>query len=347
MKPPSGKTTPARGLIEERGDECRYTGPKDTRFVKVLGSGRLLPVSGGRDERVAAIAGAQRGRVTSAQLLQAGLSRHVTAGMVTAGRMQREHRGVFVVGHAAAIPLGREAAALLACGWEALLSRGTAAALWGMVRTGNGRAPVEVTIVGAWTRRQRRGIVSHRSHLITPRDAAVKDGLPVTSPAWTLLDLAASATPRQLERALDEALAQRLVSPTKLRELLGRTHGHPGRRSLTQLIADWGPSTITRSEAEERMLALIRAAQLPAPQVNVRVCGYEVDLYWPAEKLVVEVDGFQWHSGRVAFERDRRKGMALAAAGTDLVRVSWTQLEHGAVSVAAAIAAAIARARAQ
>jgi very-short-patch-repair endonuclease len=310
--------------------------------VKLVGLDRLLPVSGGRDQRVAAIAGAQRGRVSSAQLLQAGLTRHMIASMVATGRMQREHQGVYVVGHSAAIPLGPETAALLACGDRAVLCRASAAALWGLARPREPGQPVDVIRVGGTSSRALRGVVIHRSRLITPRDAAVSERLPVTSPGWTLLDISALHGRRESERALDEALARRLVSLTKLQELLARTAGHPGHGTLARLIARRGPSTITRSEAEERMLALIRAAALPPPELNARVCGYEVDLYWPAHRLVVEVDGYAWHSGRAAFERDRRKGIALAGAGIDLVRVSWTQMEHDAFALIAALAARLA-----
>jgi very-short-patch-repair endonuclease len=301
-----------------------------------------LPVSGTRDQRIAGIASAQRGRVSTAQLLQAGVTRRMIAGMVATGRMNREHRGVYVVGHSAAIPLGPETAALLACGDRAVLSRASAAALWGLAPPREPGQPVDLTRVGGTGSHVRPGITIHRSRLITPRDAARKDGLPVTSPAWTLLDISAVCGRRESERALEEALAQRLVSPTKLRELLARTVGHPGHGTLARLVARRGPSTITRSEAEERMLALVRAAALPPPELNARVCGYEVDLYWPAHRLVVEVDGYTWHSGRAAFERDRRKGIALAGAGIDLVRVGWTQMEHDAFALIAALAARLA-----
>jgi very-short-patch-repair endonuclease len=302
-----------------------------------------LPVSGSRDARVAAIASAQRGRVERSQLIEAGLTRHMIEGMVGAGRMRREHRGIYRVGHAAAIPLGRETAALLACGEKAVLSRGTAASLWGLRRPTDDGDAVEVTVIGGQVSRSRAGIRVHRSRLITYHDVRVKGGLPVTSPAWTLIDLAAGSTSREAERALDEALARRLVSMTSLVELLARTAGHKGHGPLSALVARRSSSTVTRSEAEERMLALIRAAQLPPPQQNAWVCGYGVDFHWPAERLVVEVDGYAWHSSPSAFERDRRKGNVLTSAGIDLVRVTWMQMDRDPLALMAGLARRIAQ----
>jgi very-short-patch-repair endonuclease len=102
-----------------------------------------------------------------------------------------------------------------------------------------------------------------------------------------------------------------------------------GRRGLAPLrrVFDHlhGP-TLTRSEAEERLLALVRAARLPPPELNVRVRGHEVDLLWREARLVVEVDGYAYHSGRAAFERDRLRDAELQAKGFTVMRVTWKQI---------------------
>jgi len=340
----TGSSSHERGAGEAKGRQGREGRQNFPSGVRVLGRREVLPVDGGADARVATIAGLQRGRVSRSQLIQVGISRHVISSMLDSGRLIRQYRGVYAVGHSAEVRLGREAAALLACGGGAALSHRTAASIWALGGPLGTDHPVEVTIAGRETSRTRTGIIVHRSSLIRPIDIVIRDGLPVTSPAWALLDLAAHTSTREAERSLDEALAQRLVSLTKLRELLTRVQGrHGGQRVLSHLLGGRsGPSTVTRSEAEEQMLALIRAAQLPAPQLNVRVCGYEVDFHWPEHQLVLEVDGYAWHSGRSAFERDRRKGIALARAGIELLRVSWRQIQEESLPLVAGLAARLA-----
>ena len=95
----------------------------------------------------------------------------------------------------------------------------------------------------------------------------------------------------------------------------------------------------TRSEGERRLKALCRAAQLPAPRMNARVAGWEVDAYWPAHKLIVEIDGWRYHGTRAAFERDRRRDAALMAAGYRVVRITWRRLTKGPHSVTAQLGA--------
>jgi very-short-patch-repair endonuclease len=107
---------------------------------------------------------------------------------------------------------------------------------------------------------------------------------------------------------------------------LDRYHGRRGIGRLKKLLEDADPPTLTRSEAEERFLALVRAAGLPAPEVNVRIHGHEVDFFWRDQGLVVEVDGFQFHSSRNAFERDRRRDAELQSAGLRVLRVTWRQI---------------------
>jgi very-short-patch-repair endonuclease len=166
----------------------------------------------------------------------------------------------------------------------------------------------------------------------------------VTSPARTLIDLAAHLTDRQLEFASDQAITERLVDTRELTRALGLLTRAAGRSRIVALLGDSAHATVTRSRAEERLLAMIRAARLPEPLVNARLAGYEVDFYWPEARLVVEVDGFQFHSTRPRLERDRRKDDALHSLGVSTMRFTWRQLERDAVATLVAIAQALARA---
>jgi very-short-patch-repair endonuclease len=148
----------------------------------------------------------------------------------------------------------------------------------------------------------------------------------VTTPSRTVIDLAECVTDRELERALHESITRRLLNARRLRAELDQYRGRRGISRLRRLLENDGPSTLTRSEAEERFLALVRAAGLPAPGVNARILGHEVDFLWRDEGLVVEVDGFQFHSTRAAFERDRQRDAELQGAGLRVLRVTWRQV---------------------
>ncbi|MBV9166917.1 MAG: type IV toxin-antitoxin system AbiEi family antitoxin domain-containing protein [Solirubrobacterales bacterium] len=190
-----------------------------------------MSVSGGRDERIATIAELQRGRIARDQLHALGIPDATIARRVAQARLVREHRSVYVVRPAIDVALGRETAALLACGPNALLSHGSAAALWKLCEPVDG--PVEVTISNR-RHRQTPGICAHRTRHLLPRDVRVHQGLPVTSPARTLLDRAATLTVHELTRELDEALVVlRIVRP-------GGSGGRPDSRRLSQ--RRWDPS---------------------------------------------------------------------------------------------------------
>jgi very-short-patch-repair endonuclease len=256
------------------------------------------------DGTIARLAASQQGIVTTAQLAAAGIGRRGVAHRVAHGRLTRVLRGVYRVGPIAA-PYSREMAAVLATGGA--LSHDTAAALWGFRPPHDGDPHVTV----ARDARSRRGVRVHRTRSLT---AAVHLGLPLTTAARTLHDLAPLLTQGELDRAVEEALIRGLAKPEELT-------GRPALRRAT--IEE---PQMTRSEAERRLRSLIRAARLPRAVTNTRVAGWEVDAFWPAHGLVVEVDGFAYHGNRAAFERDRRKDAALVAAGYRVVRITWRQL---------------------
>ena len=261
-----------------------------------------------RDRAIAALAGRQHGIVTTAQLAAAGVGRRALARRVARGWLVQRYRGVYQVGPVAA-PRAEDMAAVLAIGDGAALSHQSAAAIWGFGRPDR---EVHVTIARRG-RRSRPGVRVHQTSSLT---ATVHDGLPLTTPARTLLDLRAVLPRPELERAAEQAQILGLVIPDGAPD--------PG---------------FTRSEAERRLKALCKAADLPLPRTNARVAGYEVDAFWPAQRLVVEVDGWGFHSSRQAFERDRRKDAALTAAGYRVVRITWTRLTTEPYSLAAQLGA--------
>jgi len=291
------------------------------------------------DRHVAAHAARQRGVITPAQLAAAGLSRSAIAHRLASGRLHRFVGGSFLVGHPAAAPLAAETAALLMCRPDPVLSHATAAAIWGIGPPG-GVPHVTLERSGSSSR---RGVVIHRVERLERRDRGMRQGFPLTSPARTLTDLATVLSRDELDAALERARVARLVRPGEVLEALDRAPSRTGAGVLRELIAE-RPELI-RSQAERRLLALVRVARLPTPEANVRVAGHEVDCHWPAERLVVEVDGYAYHAGRAAFERDRRRDADLLAAGQRVIRVTWRRIVDEPEAVIAAVAQALAHGR--
>jgi very-short-patch-repair endonuclease len=290
----------------------------------------------GVDRLILAFARRQHGLVAARQIVAAGVSRDALRHRVSTGWLRRRHRGVYLVGpletpHTAAM------AAVLAYGEGALLSHYPAAVLWGLRPAPAHTMHVTVVASGLTSR---DGIGAHRTRHLHPADATRQHGIPVTSPARTLLDLAATASAKTLARATDEARIHRLVTDGSLNEQFERYPAHRGIRALTHAIET--EPRLTRSEAERRLLELIRAARLPDPQTNVLVDRYEVDFLWPEHHLVVEVDGYAFHSMRRSFERDRRRDARLTAMGYRATRVTWRQITDEPEAVIATLAAQLA-----
>lgn len=185
----------------------------------------------------------------------------------------------------------------------------------------------------------------HGVRRLHPDEIGRNHGLPITSPARTLLDLASSVRVDQLERALAQAERRRVATRTAVMAMLTRHPGERGSRTLRELLVGPHGPALTRSEAEARFLRLVRKGAVPGPHTNVIVEGLEVDFLWQEERLIVEIDGFAFHAGRIAFERDRRRDGILAAAGFRVIRFTWRQLteEPEAVLVRVAQALAIGR----
>jgi very-short-patch-repair endonuclease len=310
---------------DEEDDDCRVTGSTWCR-----------------ERAVAEVAGRQHGVITRKQLLELGLSREAVDNRLKAGRLHALHRGVYLLGHTAARRHAREIAAILACGSGAVISHRSAAYLWELLPYPAQSTEIEVTVCGRHPG-SRPGITLHRP--VAPlelRDVGTVERIPITKPARTLVDLGASVRLRDLEQAIAEAYARRMVTPGALEAVLargGRTRGGAILRRL--LDEDEGPA-LTRSEAEARLLDLIRRAQLPQPAVNARLGRHEVDFLWRRERLIVEVDGFRFHSSRVAFERDRIRDAELQGRGFRVIRVTWRQIVNEPEAMLVRIARALA-----
>lgn len=279
---------------------------------------------------IADLAGRQHGVVARWQLYEMGFKPGAIDRMIAAGYLHPLHRGVYAVGHRKVSRSGRVMAAVLAYGPQALASHVAGAWAWDLLR-GPGH-PIDVTVAGR-AGESRTGIAVHRPRSLHPDDRAIRDGIPCTSVARVLLDIAATR-PRLLRRAFEEAERRRVLDLRKVHRALERSHGHRGQKQLTALLeAVHAPPERTRSQVEEAFIDLIRAEGLPMPAMNVKLGEYEVDAIWPDRKLVVEIDHYSTHGHPTAFERDRIRDAELQIAGFRAVRITDGQIdERGAAA---------------
>jgi Protein of unknown function (DUF559) len=287
----------------------------------------------GADAVIAALAEVQGGRVARKQLLREGVSARSIEHRLATGRLHRVHTGVYAVGHRLTTPDGRWWAALLAYDLRAFLGLQTAAEALELAASRGG--PVELTSVRTGGRRP-SGVRIHRTRRLPPNEVTEVRGMPVTTAARTVLDLAARLPERRLEQMLDRGEASRVLDLDALRQVLDTHPARAGTPRLRRVLAAYAP-TVTRSELEERFMLLCDEHGLPRPVMNARLLGYEVDAYWPAARLVVELDGYAHHRGRHAFEADRARDVALAVAGYRVLRFTYRQVVDESARVAAAI----------
>jgi very-short-patch-repair endonuclease len=281
----------------------------------------------------------QLGLVTRAQLLDAGITRETIAARVRARRLRLVHRGVYQVGPVA-LPRSRELAAVLACGPGSVLSYVTAGALWTLVEDPGDSEPIHV--IPAGDRGRRPGIRAHRSAPLLPDEVAYVDSLPVTNPVRTLIDLASILPLRNVEQAFARGERDELIRRDDLLAGLRRHRTRIGTRVLRALLDRDAAPALTRSQAEERFLELVRKAQLAAPASNATIGNFEVDFYWRKERLVVEVDGYAFHASKRRFEGDRRRDAILTARGLRIMRVTWHQIIDEPEAVLVRLAQALA-----
>ncbi|HEX3733578.1 MAG TPA: type IV toxin-antitoxin system AbiEi family antitoxin domain-containing protein [Solirubrobacterales bacterium] len=251
------------------------------------------------DSVLAQIAQRQHGVISMAQLLEAGVSHSAASRRTRTGRLHRVHQGVYAVGHGGMSQEGRWMAAVLACGDGAVLSHRSAAELLGLLDPQRGQ--IHVSVPTRAGRQRRRGIRIHRPETLSPQSVSQRHRIPVTTAARTIADLRGTISSAQLRRAIRQA------------EALGLRTG----------VAAGEP---TRSELEDLFLDLCRRHQLPKPEVNVRVGKHEVDFLWRRQRLIVETDGYRYHRGSTAFERDHDRDLDLRGSGFDLRRFTYRQI---------------------
>lgn len=274
------------------------------------------------DRAIAELAARQRTMVTRRQLLALGLSPDAIDRALRRGRLHRVHAGVYsLVPAGARPPLAAEQAAILACGPTAVLSHYCAARVEGL------RLPVpvfDVHVTVTDSDRSRPGIAIHTTADLPTRERHRVQGLPATSLARTLLDLAPLYTTRQLAPLVDQAL--RTTSRARILETLDRHPHRPGGPRLRRLVDPARPSADTWSRAEARLLAAIHRAGLPTPEANVPVGDYVADLYWREQRVIVEYDSEPYHTGPASFHHDRARHNDLSAAGYEVLHVTERHL---------------------
>lgn len=258
------------------------------------------------DRRIARLAARAHGVVARRELLRAGLTRHEIAGRVERGVLIRVHAGVYRVGHAAPSVEARFMAAVKACGRGAALSGLAAAHLLGLVKRPPSlpevSAPAHRDIEGIRTRRRAR--VARTTHR----------GIAVTTPAQTLVDIAARLDEDELARACHEAGVKHRTTPRQVRAVLERASNTPGAAKLRAVID--GETKVSLSALESAFRERLREAGLPQPpECNRRAGGYRVDCRWPEHRLTVELDSYRFHNSRHAWEHDRRREREAYARG--------------------------------
>jgi hypothetical protein len=279
------------------------------------------------DLGLAAIA-ARRHGVVSRDLLRAiGFTDTMIRDRVASGRLHRLYRGVYAVGHTVLNRNGHYLAAVMACGPGAVLSYRSAAEHWGIRPSAAAR--FDVTVPHTSGVRSTSRIVVHRPR--RPFAATTHDGIPITTPGQTLADLATALPRRALEKAAEQAEALRLH--------VAVPDGHPGAKRLAEATTH-DLSTTTDSPLEDAFLELCDAHGIPRPLVQPIIDGDRVDFCWPAERLIVETDGYEHHGTRAAFERDRAKDARLTARAWRVMRFTSAQVRGDAASVADVVLAA-------
>ncbi len=276
------------------------------------------------DLEIAKVAGRQQGNITWSQLLEIGLDRRTVSRRVRAGRLYRVYPGVYSVGRPARTGLERASAALLACGPNAALSHWSALNLWGL----STHWPILFDVLLFAGDRRPRGIRTHRAKGLTTRDRRKRNGLWVTSPARTLLDVAPNLTQRQLTRKANQARLNNDLTLPALQDVIHRFPLHPGARKLEAIIATGGRPT--RSYQEDDFPAFCKRHGLPAPEMDKLIAGRERDAVFEQAKLIVELDTWETHQDAQSFHDDRERDAQALETGYSTIRLlpeRWTATE--------------------
>lgn len=257
-------------------------------------------------------------------LLGLGFSSAAIKHRVATGRLHPVMRGVYAVGRAELTRKGWWMAAVLACGDGAMLSHGSAAALWGVGEERWGRIDVSIRRRGE---HRRAGLRVRSRPSLPAEDVTRRNGIPVTCLVRTLLDRATEVGPGALERSVNDADKHDLIDPEALREALEGYAGEPGARVLRTLL-DKRTFRLSDSRLEMRFRPIARAAGLPQPLTKQWVNGFEVDFFWPDLGLVVETDGLRYHRTPFAQSSDHHRDQTHTATGLTHLRFSHYQIKY-------------------
>jgi len=313
---------------------------------RVWASHALIPGMRGEmrsHHALAELAEAQHGVVTFRQLRELGFSKGHISRAYEADRLRRIHRGVYALGHARLSRQGRCLAAVLACGEGAVLSHHSAAWLWGFLPT----CPPEASVTVPSQGHRRRGIRVYRVAALPRSEYGTLEGIPVTSAERTLLGLGATGTARELTSAVDRAKRLGRLDLDALDAiLLRRGHTVAGER-LTKVLEPYRRPVFDRARSELLFLDAIEKEGLTLPALNTWVENWEIDAYWEAERFAVEVDGWEAHGTRAAFENDRLRVEEMKLAGIDTIRISARRIEREPEQVALRLRTLLTRRRAE
>jgi hypothetical protein len=264
------------------------------------------------------------------ELAAIGVGRGSIAHWLRIGRLYLLHPGVYAVGHPEVSLHGRWRAAVLACGPGAALSHRDAGELDGFYSSR--RRAIDVTAPGR-SRHKSALITVHRPRTLHPDDVTTKDGIPVTTVARTLLDLAEVLKPHQLRRAWNESQRLELFDLKAIRATMARGVGRRGLKPLAALVSEQLDAPATKEQFQARFDdEVVRPFGLERPIYGAPLLGYEIDALYPRERLAIELDSFEFHGrSRAAHERDRVKQLDLQLAGYTVVRLTWSMLNEPAV----------------
>ena len=270
------------------------------------------------------------------ELRVAGISATEVRGRVRKGALIREFPGVYRVGHRAPSVESHYLAAVRACGKGAVLSGRAAAYVWGLIK---GSVPnPEVT---ARTERRIEGIKTRRARAAV--EATTWRGIPVTSVARTLVDLAAVLSADDLARACHEAGVRYRTTPRDVEAVLAKRPNTKGAGALREVLR--GEVRVTLSKLERAFLRRLEQAGLPLPQTNRVAGGRRVDCRWPEHRLTVELDGYRYHHSRHAWEQDRRREREAHQRGDDFRRYTYDDVFEDAALMLAELDALLTRRR--
>jgi very-short-patch-repair endonuclease len=284
------------------------------------------------------LAGRQHGIISRRQLLGLGFNAREIEHRVARARLHLVMRGVYAVGWPHLTTRRRWMAAVLACGDGAMLSHRSAAALW---EIGTERGGAIDLSVRRRAELRRPGLRVRRRPTLSEQDMTSRDGIPVTTPARTLVDLATELSSLGVERAVNEADKRELIDPETLRAMLDGYAGQPGAPALRSIL-DRRTFRLSDSDLEVFFRPIATEAGLGSPLSKQIVNGFEVDFFWPALGLIVETDGLRYHRTPSAQSRDAQRDRAHVVAGMTPIRFTHYEIRHESAQVRDALVRVVA-----